>query len=156
MFTEIIFLSESKMKRIVLTISAILLIIYSGTIIYKQEVFQKVNNWFKIPDDELLAINIILNEKQENPKIFVPTEMVAHVRQIDTSVKLAYKRYPSGNYGDNAILQNLFENKVREAVVLLKKAKCDYLIWYKSLKINTDSYLELVSSTQNYNVYRLN
>lgn len=155
MFTEIIFLSDSKIKRTVLTISAILIIIYSGTLIYTENIFQKVNNWFKIPDDELLAINIILNEKQENPKVFVPTEMVAHVRQIDTSIRLVYDRIPNGDYSTIIVLDYLNENKIQEALELLINSGADYLVWHNSLLIQNSSNIKLISSAGNYNVYKL-
>ena len=155
MFTEIIFLSDSKIKRTVLTVSAILIIIYSGTLIYTENIFQKVNNWFKIPDDELLAINIILNEKQESKKIFVPTEMVAHVRQIDTSVILMYNRVPSGDYSWNTILLDLNESKFENAINVLKMQKCNYLVWYKNIELNENKKLEKIGETVNYNIYRI-
>lgn len=155
MFTEIIFLSDSNIKRIVLTTSAIMIIIYSGTLIYTENIFQKVNNWFKIPDDELLAINIILNEKEENPKIFVPTEMVAHVRQIDTSIRLAYNRNSSGDYTKNAILNCFNENKIKEATDLLIKEKCDYLVWRNNVNIEETINIKLLSTAGNYNIYKL-
>ena len=156
MFTEIIFLLDSKIKRIVLTILAILIIIYSGTFIYTKNVFQKVNNWFKIPDDELLAINTILNEEQGNKtKIFVPTEMVAHVRQIDTSIQIAYIRIPTGDYSWNILLRYLTGNKFEEAVNELREQNCEYLVWYKNVELDKNEKLEKVGETLNYNIYRL-
>ena len=146
---------DSKIKRIVLTVSAILIIIYSGTLIYTENVFQKVNNWFKIPDDELLAINIILNERDENPKIFVPTEMVAPVRQIDTSIKIAYNRVPNGDYSWNSVLKHLNENEIKQAVDLLIKGECDYLVWYNNVRIEEKKNIKLLSTTANYNVYKI-
>ena len=156
MFTEIVISKDSKWKKIVLIISFIFLIIYSGTLIYTKEVFQKVNNWYKIPDDELLAINIILNKQQgEKTKIFVPTEMIAHVRQINTSIEIAYNRIPNGDYRWNTVLTYLNENKFEEAINTLKEQKCEYLVWYKNEDLNKNEKLEKVGETVNYNIYRI-
>ena len=155
-FTDIVFSKESKIKRIILIISFIFLIIYSGTLIYTKEVFQKVNNWYKIPDDELLAINIILNQQQgEETKIFVPTEMIAHVRQIDTSIEIAYNRNPSGDYSKIDVLTYLNENKFEEALNKLKEKKCEYLVWYKNEELDKNGNFKKVGETLNYNIYKI-
>ena len=155
-FIQELFTKKSKYKRAILIISFIFLIIYSGTLIYTKQVFQKVNNWYKIPDDELLAINIILNQQQgEKTKIFVPTEMIAHVRQIDTSIEIAYDRIPNGNYSWNIILTYLNEEKIEEAINKLKEQNCEYLVWYKNEELDKNQRLEKVGETLNYNIYRI-
>lgn len=155
-FTQIVFSKDAKWKKATLIISFIFLIIYSGTLIYTEEVFQKVNNWYKIPDDELLAINIILNEEQgEKTKIFVPTEMIAHVRQIDTSIQIAYNREPAGGYSGILPLTYLKENKFEEAINELKEQKCEYLVWYKNEELDKNQKLEKTGETLNYYIFKI-
>lgn len=158
MFTEIVFLGDNKIKKIFLLIISILIIVYAGTLIYKNNVFVKVGNWYKIPDDELTAINIILEETKQwdkEPMLFAPPEMIAHIRQISSNIKLSYIRIPSGDYSKNKIYMNLISNEYSKAIKLLKEQECDYLVWNKQANIMNEN-IELINTTQNYNIYKIN
>ncbi len=158
MFTEIVFMQKNKYKKIIVAISSIVIIIFSGTIIYQKTVFQKVNNLYKIPDDELLAINIILEEAKnagiDNPKVLVPPELVAYVRQIDSKILMDYFRNPTGGYGFHPILNSIFEKNHDEAIKSMIKNNFNYLIWQKNI-FDNNTYLKLVNSTANYNIYEI-
>ena len=81
--------------------------------------------------------------------------MVAHVRQIDSSIKLDYDRNPSGNYSYNSIL-NFFNNKEYDkAIEEMIKKNINYCIWYSDKLINETDKVKVVISCQNYIVYEI-
>lgn len=155
-FTEFVFMSDTKWKKIIVTISLIFLIIYSGNLIYQEGVFQKVNNWSKLPDEDFIIINTISNEDVENKKLFAPPEIIPHVRQVDSSIQLAYNRDPSGNYGRYKFLQLFINNNYEEGVEALIEEECNFIVWNKSVNLSHIENVEFITETPNYYIYRIN
>ena len=121
-FTEVLFNSKVKYKKIIIIICFIGIIIFSGEFVYQNDAFSKVDNWYKLPDEEVEIIYAILenSDKDKTPLVFAPPEINAHIRQITSTIRINYIRNPSGDYMGVRILQFLLNNDYKNAIEIMK------------------------------------
>lgn len=87
---------KQKYKQVIATMGVILIVIVSGKLIYNKENYFKLGNLYKLPDEDVLVTQLIGADDEENKKVIAPESLVAHMRQIDASIDLAYRRDPQG------------------------------------------------------------
>lgn len=148
---------EDKKEKIVVFVSFIIIIIMSGNFMYTKENFSKLGNWYKLPDESVEVAQLIGIDDEEYKKAIVPESLVAHIRQVDSSIMLAYKREPSG-YNGNLLLQDLNSGNVKGVVGRAIKDNCNYVVYSKATVLvgkMEDYGFEKINETQNYAIYKL-
>ena len=147
---------EEKNKKIVTTVLLILIIFISGKFIYISENYTKVGNLYKLPDEHVLVAQLIGVDEEEYKKALVPETMCAHIRQIEPSIKLAYKRNPQG-YENNKYVITLNSGNTEEITKIAVKNECNYIVMKKEIVITVDfNYFgfEKINETDNYVIYK--
>lgn len=150
MFTDLIFRKEKITDKIVMTILMIIIIVMSGTYMYNSddvEKFEKVNNYYKVPDNVLDIIFHISNDNDSYKKLAGPERFIIYTRQIDGNIILSEARNISG-YGPDSIVTLIEEKKIDEIYEYCKNRKCNYLVLPKDMELSED-YIE------KYNVDKL-
>ncbi len=151
--------SEGKLQKVIIAISLCLIIIISGKYIYVYENYVEVGNIYKIPDENLLITQIIGLDESEYKKAIVPETMIAHIRQFDATIELAYRRIPQGIYLDNEIVQALNSGNTKEIVKQASQNDCNYVVTKKAIplseKMENYSFVK-INETPNFEVYKLN
>lgn len=87
---------KTKYKQVVATVGLILIVVVSGKFIYTKENYFKLGNLYKLPDEDVLVTQLIGADDEEYKKVIAPESLVAHMRQVDASIDLAYRRDPQG------------------------------------------------------------
>lgn len=150
-------LCKGKCKKTILYICFILSIIMSGKLIYTSENYQKVNNLYKIPDESILVAQIIQNDNSEYKKAIVPDNLVAYIRQFDSSIELAYKREPTG-YENHPIVTPLRLGDTEWISKVAKEKKCNYIVVDKNIPLSLDfSYFgfNALAETPKFTIYKI-
>jgi hypothetical protein len=148
---------QSKKERIVVFISFVVIIIMSGNFIYTKQNYTKLGNAYKLPDESVLVAQLIGVDDEEYKKAIVPESLVAHIRQIDSSIILAYSRNPEG-YTGNPLLIDLNSGNVKGVVGRAAKDNCNYVVYSKATVLvgkMEDYGFEKINETQNYAIYKL-
>lgn len=159
-YAAVKFISETnqeKMKQIILSIAFIFIIMISGQFIYTEKNYQKVGNAYKIPDESVLVAQLIGADNEEYKKAIVPETLVAYIRQIDSSINLAYKREPTG-YEKHPIVTGLRLGDTKWITDKAKEHNCNYVVVEKKIPLTLDfSYFgfELFNETPNYSIYKI-
>ena len=95
-------------------------------------------------------------DEEENKKALVPETLCPHIRQIDASIKLAYKRNPQGNENNEfAIVLN--SGNTEEIIKLAVENECNYIVMKKETIITVEfTYFgfEKINKTDNYVIYK--
>lgn len=149
-------LDIKKVKKILLGIAFILVIMISGKFIFTEENYQKVDNWYKVPDESVAVTQIISQDKEEYKKAIVPETLVAYIRQIDSSIELAYKR-EAESYWNHPIVSALALGDTEKISNLAVKHKCNYIVVKKDKFLTLDfGYFgfNLFGETDEYSVYK--
>lgn len=98
---------KQKYKQIVATVGLILIVVVSGKMIYNKENYFKLGNLYKLPDEDVLVTQLIGADDEEHKKAIAPESLVAHMRQVDASIDLAYRRDPQGKRKPNTYSINV-------------------------------------------------
>lgn len=155
-FVKVVSEIESKNKKIITTIVLILIIFISGKFIYTSENYTKVGNLYKLPDEHVLVAQLIGADENEYKKALVPETLCAHIRQIEPSINLAYKREPQG-YENNKYVIALNSGNTEEITKLAIENECNYIVMKKEIVVTVDfSYFgfEKINETDNYVIYK--
>ena len=129
----------------------------SGKFIYTEENFDKVGNLYKLPDESVLVAQLIGVDNEEYKKAIVPFTIVAHIRQVDASILLAYPRTPGG-YDKIDIVQHLNSGNVVGVVGYAAEENCNYVVYHKATVLvgkMEDYGFEKINETPNYAIYKL-
>ena len=148
---------QNKKEKIVVLVSFIVIIIMSGNFMYTKENFSKLGNWYKLPDESVQVAQLIGIDDEDYKKAIVPESIVGHIRQIDSSIMLAYSRDPEG-YTGNSLLIDLYSGNVKGVVVRALQDNCNYVVYSKATVLvgkMEDYGFEKISETQNYAIYKL-
>lgn len=148
---------EKTKNKIFALLGIILIIVFSGKLIYNKENYQKVHNWYKVPDQAKWVTQIITEDDLENKKVMLPETLVPYIRQINSDIELAYPRQPFG-YGENEMLIQLHSGNVEYVVEKCKEKNCNYIIFENNVKLSDDMSkygYELLGQTYSYNIYKL-
>lgn len=144
-------------KKIIVFATIIVIIVLSGKFIYTDENYTKVNNLYKIPDEYLSVINIISMLELEEKKAMVSMDLVAYVRQIDPSIKMAYPRKSTG-YDNYDIVQYYNIGDVKNLTDLCKEKNVNIIVYDKSINLSISPIYfgyEFYTQTENYDIYIL-
>lgn len=147
---------EQKSKKIIAMLGICLIIAISGKYVYTKENFIKTGNWYKIPDEAVLVAQLIGSDEEENKKAYVPESLTAYIRQIDASIKLAYKREPTG-YENHELVHILNSGDTEKIVKTAEEKECNYIVMNKAVKLSVDFYFfgfEKINETPTYVIYK--
>lgn len=150
-------LNQEKVKKVILSVAFIFIIMISGKFIYTEENYAKVGNLYKLPDESILVAQLIGADSEEYKKAIVPETLVPYIRQIDSSIGLAYKREPTG-YEDHPIVTGLRLGDTKWITDKAKENNCNYVVVEKKIPLTLDfSYFgfELFNETPNYSIYKV-
>lgn len=149
---------NTHMKKNIVAISFIFIIIYCGVFAYGSTTFQKVNNWYKLPDEYVQVAQIIGKIPLENKKAMVSMDLVGYIRQFDASIKLAYQRLPYLNYERYPIVNYYNSGDVKNLVNLCRQNDINIIVYDNSipLTISPSHYgYGLFAQTEHYDIYAL-
>lgn len=147
---------ETRKRKVILTISAILVIFTSGKLIYNDTNYTKVDNLYKLPDEHVLVAQLIGADENEYKKALVPETLVAHIRQIEPSIGMAYIRNPQG-YENNKYVIALNSGNTEEITKIAKESECNYIVMKKEVILTVDFHYfgyEKMNETANYIIYK--
>lgn len=158
-----------RWRRCVYAACMFLVIVITGTAVYKAEAFVKAENPYKLSQDVIDVCDIISEDARENSieekKAVVVNELLAYIRQYDGSIKMPYGRGAiqglKGQSKNSKRIYKLMCNpgvNLEKLVKYLKKEKCNYLVYYKGE--STDEALcslgyKRIGESSSYFVYRL-
>ena len=149
---------NTHLKKNIIAISFILIIIYSGAFVYNNITFEKVNNWYKLPDESIQVTQIVKDIPVDNKKAMVSTDLVGYIRQFDANIKLAYPRRPYADYEMYPIVKYYKAGDVKNLVNLCKQNDINIIIYDNSipLTISPSHYgYDLYAQTEHYDIYAL-
>lgn len=152
------FIKEQEGKnRIIASVGIVVIIIFSGRLIYNKDNFTKTGNLYKLPDESVLVAQLIGADEAEYKKAIVPETLVAHIRQIDASIELLYKREPDGVYFKIPAWTESNSGNVKGITAIAKEKKCNYVVFKKAVVLNgkmEDYGFEKINETPNYAIYK--
>ena len=154
---KFVLMQEKKNNKILVAIALVMIIVFSGKLVYNKENFVKVGNLYRLPDESVLLAQLIGKDDEEHKKAIVPPTAVGHIRQIDSSIELAYRREPAG-YMENDLVRALNIGDVALISKYAKKHDCNYVVYSKSTKLDgemEDYGFEKYDETQSYAIYKL-
>lgn len=149
--------NSKKHIKIISTILIVVVIMISGKFIYNSENYTKVGNLYKLPDEHVLIAQLIGLDNEEYKKVIVPDTMVAHIRQIDSSIELAYPRN-SSSYGGNPYILAMAQGDTKTITELGKAHNCNYIVMRKDIRLTIDFHYfdyEKFGETASYDIYKL-
>lgn len=155
-FVKLVNSIDEKYKKTFVGIALIILIMVSGRLIYREENYQKVGNLYKLPDEHVLVAQLIGADEEEYKKAIVPDNMVAHIRQVDANILLAYRREPTA-YKADSIPYVLATGIVEEIVKRAESTKSNYIVFKRETVLTRpfeDFGFEKFSETTNYLIYK--
>ena len=149
--------NKDKLEKIILIASICVIIILGGELIYTPQNFIKVNNWYKLPDEHVEVAQIIGADEEEYKKLIISEYHVPHIRQVDATIELAFRRDPDG-YKDNPLVQQLAGGNVEWVTDYAKKNNCNYIVWKKEVILSDkmENYgFKKLDETENLVIYKL-
>lgn len=148
---------NGKVKQVISTLAVIIVIIMSGKIIYSKDNYKKVNNLYKVPDEVLEVVEIIRQGDEENKKALTSEQLVPYIRQVEPSIKLAYRREPTG-YSDNEYVRVMHSGISKDIVQMAFDNDCNYIVLDRGLVINVELHcfgFNRIAETANYIIYQV-
>ncbi len=150
--------TKGKFQKVFLIIGIVITIVFSGQFIYTKANYAKVGNLYKLPDEHVEIAQLIGIDEEEHKKAIVPETMIAHIRQIDATIELAYRRNPQGAYLENEIVIALYSGSAKQVAIQAEKHGCNYVVLRKEVPLE-DSMEEYnfykISETENFEIYKL-
>ncbi len=148
---------NGKTKQVISTLAVIVVIMISGKLIYNKDNYKKVNNLYKVPDEVLEVVEIIRQGDEENKKALTSEQLVPYIRQVEPSIKLAYRREPTG-YQDNEYVRIMHSGISEDIVQMAFDNDCNYIVLDRGLVINVELHyfgFERIAETANFIIYRV-
>lgn len=93
---EVSFLNKKRWMRTLIMFLGLVCIVYTGKYMYSFSNFQRVDNYYKVPDDVLDIVEKVVEDKNENKVLAGPIEFQVFTRQIDSGIKLTNGRSEYG------------------------------------------------------------
>ena len=122
-FTNLIDYKDRKIGKAFIILAFIGIISISGKLVYNSTNFQKVGNWYKMPDN---ILNVILASKDlelENKKVMCPLSVIPWVRPVTVAPKFA------GEYSNGVIKAHMKR---------IMRDKCNILILDKGFEYDAN------------------
>lgn len=147
---------SNRKEKIIVFFAVIFMIMTSGKLIYCSENYQKVNNFYKVPDEYVEVVNILSGMTLENKKVMTSIGMVPYIRQIDASIKLAFPRRAYSDYEKYEIIDYYNTGNIEKLTNLCKEKKVNIIVFDKSLNKSmplTYFDFEWYAQTEHYEIY---
>lgn len=147
---------SQKTRRVVVIIAFLAIIMYSGNFMYTSETFQKVDNYYKVPDNCMEVCDILNEIPIENKKAMVSTDLIGYIRQVDASIKLAYQRRPHGDYNIYEIWKFYNAGDVENLCNMCKEQDVNIIVYDNSIALTTSPEYygyNLYAQTEHYDIY---
>lgn len=132
MFTEMVFMTDGVLGKLIATLLCVGIIMFNGSNIYKEGNFAKTDNYFKIPDLALEMIFKVSEDDSEYKKIAGPVEFSVYTRQVDGNILLAQMRAVNNYYSNNSLLKLATEGNSKKIHEQAIKQKCNYIVMIKT------------------------
>lgn len=132
MFTEIVFMADGMLSKIIAMLLCVGVIMFNGSNVYKEGNFAKTDNYFKIPDLALEMIFKVSEDNNDYKKIAGPIEFSVYTRQVDGNILLAEMRSTNNIYADTSLLKLATEGDSEKIYEQAIKQKCNYIVMIKT------------------------
>lgn len=147
---------DKKVTKAIVGMVFIGMIAYSGTFVYSNQTFEKVNNWYKLPDEYIQVIQILSEAPLSPKKAVTSIDMIGYIRQIDANIHLAYERRPYGDYDQYEIVRYYNSGDVENLTKLCKQKRTNIIVYDNSIQLTiSPTYFgfELYAQTEHYDIY---
>lgn len=156
MFTDLVFRSEKKLEQIATFSLCIITLMITGINVYNTENFEKVDNYFKIPDLTLEMIFEVSKDESDYKKLSAPGEFAIYTRQVDGNILLEYGR---DGYSSNSLVSMALEGDLEKIYEKAIEKKCNYIIIPKTSEKEenflTDYGFEKIHENVKYVLYKI-
>lgn len=163
-FSKLVAERKKTWKKILVFCVAAGMIISSGKFVYRQEVFVKAENLYKVPDETIEIVDMIRSGGMENPKVAAPIGLSTTIRQYDGSIRLFYGRNAVISEKLNWRIRSIYQQingmkklKAKKFAKRVQRNKIDYVIFFrdtKRLKRLKKNGFEEIGHTQQYVLYQ--
>lgn len=120
--------------RVIIVGVICVLFVFTGKFMYRDEIFTKAENAYKIPQSAINVADTLL-QYDDKPTVATPTDLFIYLRQYDSNIQMLYGRNTQGYIGGidkevNEINDELLKENPNWSLVCsgLHKFKCDYLV----------------------------
>ena len=166
---QILMQAEGKIKRYLLLLAMFTVVMLTGSIVYNGTVFDRKQNWYKLPQDTVDICDIIEQDAAENgisgKKLITVNDLVSSIRQYDANILMPYgNEVIVGNKAETENASQIFrimsgENKNWEALLWYAAMEdCNYFA-YPADELTTDLLVmqdcSKVGSNDSYSVFRI-
>ncbi|MBQ8189485.1 MAG: hypothetical protein IJZ44_06870 [Lachnospiraceae bacterium] len=158
--------AEGKRFDTVLILLLVALIVISGRYVGNDNTFEKAENVYKLPAEVIEIVDMINQDAEslgayDERKSVMPLELATYARQYDGTLPLLFGRYPYGNYSGEVYRLMGLEGELDVARIAeySHADHCCYLVLDSTkewLGMPEDDRLQLVGTSGNYCLYRLN
>ncbi|MDD3337955.1 MAG: hypothetical protein PHS82_03765 [Lachnospiraceae bacterium] len=128
-------LIQNKSKTVYKAIMAAVIvgaIVFSGRLVYNNEVFEKTSNWQKLPPSIIHMSDAMVNDWNDEGMIWVvaPQDIVGYFRQYNAQLGMAYNRWNADYKESQYILEQMLKDPIDEETLvrLCNENRYDYLI----------------------------
>lgn len=137
-FTELIYKMPSKLKKVLASVLIAFVIIIGGKWVYTEENFEKVGNFYKVPDAVLGVILHVSADDEDYKQLAGPIDFEIYTRQVDGTIILSEGRSFSGVYSENSIVTHIFNNDYANIYKKAMEIGCNYVVLDNSTKRTDD------------------
>lgn len=137
-FTELIYKMPSKLKKVLASVLIAFVIIIGGKWVYTEENFEKVGNFYKVPDAVLDVILHVSADDEDYKQLAGPIDFEIYTRQVDGTIILSEGRSFSGVYGEDSIVTHIFNNDYANIYKKAMEIGCNYVVLDNSTKRTDD------------------
>jgi len=155
--TKVILEKNKIFEQLIIGVAIIAIIILSGKCVFNKDNFTLATNWYKLPQEALEITRMMTADKCEKKCALVPTDMVAYVRQYDSSIYMRYPRSPH-SYKDDPIVQVMEEGNVERIISDSRWFGVTYIVLKKDAVLHgrmEDYNCYVLGETANYILYKL-
>lgn len=147
---------ESRNKQIAISIFLIIIIMMSGKYVFTTQNYLPVGNLYKLPDEEVHVIQLIAADDEEYKKILPSYYVVPFIRQIDSSILVAYSRSVSG-YSPDSLAVLVGRGEVDKIAKKAEETNSNYIIMHKETPVIgkfEDYGYNVFEKTESYTIYK--
>ena len=132
MMTELIFMPEKALEKIIAVVLCVGAIILNGKNVYTESNFAITDNYFKLPDLALEIIFAVSADEEEYKKLAGPEEFTVYTRQVDGKILLEQTRNVGGWYEETSLVKLTAEGISEKIHNQASKKKCNYIVLPKT------------------------
>lgn len=159
MFTYIATITKKNLLQGIIICMSAMAVMVCGKLIYNLDNFQKIENWYKIPDDVIEVSDYI----EPGNTVLAPLDLMVWLRTYNADIYLPIGRqayYFSNNVEKNQIINSLSWDETIDVSYIATNAidyGCRYIVMGKWQKLqgDWDDYgYQLIDQTEQYLIYR--